>query len=72
MQCAPESYVKFQAEPQPIERLVTGRDLIARGLEPGPVFSEILEEIYDAQLEGKFIDRKTGLRFLDEFLSTRN
>lgn len=32
--------------------LVTGSDLIGLGLEPGPAFKAILEEVYDAQLEG--------------------
>jgi len=44
------------------ERLVTGKDLINLGLEPGPQFKDILDEIYDYQLEyneddkGKLID----------------
>jgi tRNA nucleotidyltransferase/poly(A) polymerase len=32
--------------------LVTGDDLIAAGFQPGPAFKEILDEVYDAQLEG--------------------
>jgi len=31
--------------------LVSGNDLIAMGLKPGPAFKEILEAVYDAQLE---------------------
>jgi poly(A) polymerase len=33
--------------------LVTGRDLIAAGYEPGPRFKEILAAVEDAQLEGR-------------------
>jgi tRNA nucleotidyltransferase/poly(A) polymerase len=33
--------------------LVTGNDLIAQGLAPGPVFKRILDAVYDAQLEGR-------------------
>jgi tRNA nucleotidyltransferase/poly(A) polymerase len=33
--------------------LVTGDDLIRMGLTPGPRFREILEQVYDAQLEGR-------------------
>lgn len=36
--------------PQP---LVTGEDLIAMGMAPGPVFKRVLDGVYDAQLEGK-------------------
>lgn len=34
-------------------RLLTGDDLVAMGFSPGPVFSEILDAIEDAQLDGK-------------------
>jgi len=33
--------------------LLTGRDLIDMGFEPGPVFSEIIRAVEDAQLEGE-------------------
>jgi len=39
-----------EVRPKP---LVTGDDLIALGLVPGPKFREILEAVYDAQLEGR-------------------
>ncbi|HWB19340.1 MAG TPA: CCA tRNA nucleotidyltransferase [Phycisphaerales bacterium] len=32
--------------------LITGNDLIAHGMVPGPVFKTVLEAVYDAQLEG--------------------
>jgi tRNA nucleotidyltransferase/poly(A) polymerase len=35
------------------QRLLTGADLIAAGYEPGPRFTEILEAVEDAQLEGR-------------------
>ena len=41
--------------------LVTGDDLVAMGLEPGPVFREILDEVYDAQLEGRAAGRDDAL-----------
>ena len=40
------------------EPLITGRDLIAMGLEPGPHFGPILDAVYDAQLEGKVTTRQ--------------
>ena len=33
--------------------LITGDDLTAAGLAPGPMFKQILDEVYDAQLEGR-------------------
>ena len=36
--------------------LVTGDDLIAAGLPPGPAFKRVLEAAYDEQLEGRLTD----------------
>ena len=43
---------KFAAEPVLPPPLVTGRDLIALGHQPGPHFAKILQDAYDRQLEG--------------------
>ncbi len=37
--------------------LIDGRDLIELGLTPGPLFKEVLDAVYDAQLEGAVTDR---------------
>ena len=50
-----------QLKPAP---LVTGRDLIAEGYEPGPWFSEILTAVEDAQLEGALQSRDDALQFV--------
>jgi poly(A) polymerase len=42
-------------------RLVTGRDLVEAGYQPGPVFKAVLDEIEDAQLEGRIATREEGL-----------
>ena len=42
-------------------RLVTGKDLIALGGEPGPRFKVILEQLEDEQLEGQLIGRDQAL-----------
>ncbi|MFZ2655427.1 MAG: HD domain-containing protein, partial [Victivallales bacterium] len=41
--------------------LVTGKDLIALGMKPGPEFGEILESMADLQLEGKISTREEAL-----------
>ncbi|MFA6472657.1 MAG: CCA tRNA nucleotidyltransferase [Candidatus Latescibacterota bacterium] len=46
------------------ERLVSGDDLVALGLESGPLFKTILEEVMDAQLEGRINTRNEALEFL--------
>lgn len=57
---------EFAAEPLIPPPLVTGRDLIERGLAPGPQFKNILEIIQTEQLEGRLTDRPAALVYLDE------
>jgi poly(A) polymerase len=46
------------------EPLVTGDDLIAMGLSPGPKFKEILNCVEDEQLEGRLASREQAIDFL--------
>jgi len=41
--------------------LLTGSDLIAAGYRPGPLFSQILTRVEDAQLESKIHSRQEAL-----------
>jgi tRNA nucleotidyltransferase (CCA-adding enzyme) len=54
------------SEPQPI---IMGRHLIERGLQPGPPFTPILNQCFEAQLEGEFHTLKDGLCFLDQTIT---
>ncbi len=56
---------EFASEPVLPPPLVTGRDLIDRGLEPGPRFREILDQIQTEQLEGRIAGRQAALDMLD-------
>jgi len=44
--------------------LVTGKDLIAAGYEPGPKFKEILGAVEDGQLEGRLQNREDAMRLV--------
>ncbi|MFW5683109.1 MAG: hypothetical protein ACOC1G_08905, partial [Phycisphaeraceae bacterium] len=44
--------------------LITGEDLIALGHRPGPAFKQILESVYDAQLEGTLTTRDEAIQRL--------
>jgi poly(A) polymerase len=48
------------------ERLVTGHDLIQMGYVPGPLFSEILTAVEDAQLEGRVKDREAAFELIQK------
>ncbi|MFA5927269.1 MAG: HDIG domain-containing metalloprotein [Patescibacteria group bacterium] len=43
--------------------LVMGRHLIELGLEPGPGFGQVLDELFEAQLEGKFSTVEEGIEY---------
>ena len=45
-------------------RLVTGADLIAAGYTPGPLFSEILNSVEDAQLEGGLTSKQQAMAWV--------
>jgi poly(A) polymerase len=53
-------FLKVEARP-----LVTGQDLIDRGLTPGPKFRVILEKIKERQAEGALKDRQEALNYLE-------
>jgi poly(A) polymerase len=44
--------------------LITGRDLIAAGYEPGPRFKEVLTAVEDAQLEGRLASRDAAMEYV--------
>jgi len=50
--------------------LVTGRDLIEAGYQPGPRFKELLALAEDAQLEGRIHTREQGLALVREHFGT--
>ncbi len=55
------------AAPRP---LMQGRHLLALGLTPGPQFKPLLDEAFEAQLDGVFADETGGLKWLRKKLPT--
>ncbi|MFB3906303.1 MAG: CCA tRNA nucleotidyltransferase [Acidobacteriota bacterium] len=61
---------EFSKEAMRPAPLLNGYDLIALGLAPGPLFSEILAKLEDLQLEGKILSRDQALEWVrNHFLS---
>ena len=56
---------EFASEPLIPPPLITGRDLIALGLKPGPRFKEILEAVQSRQLEGKLRTPEEALEWAE-------
>lgn len=52
-------------------RLIGGRDLIAAGLDPGPLFGEILAAVEEAQLEGRIRTRVQAFQLAREMARKR-
>ena len=59
---------EFASEPLIPKPLITGRDLINKGLEPSPQFTEILEQIQTEQLENRLNTRDEALEYLKQLL----
>ena len=47
--------------------LLSGRDLIQMGFQPGPQFSTILEALEEAQLEGRVLTRQAALSWVQRY-----
>lgn len=52
---------KFKEKELKPLRFLTGDDLIAIGLKPGPIFSKVLTKVYDEQLEGKIRTKEEAI-----------
>ena len=61
-----EQYESLPEEVMRPKPLITGRELIAAGFEPGPGFKEILRTVEDAQLEGTISTSEQALVLVQE------
>ena len=50
---------------------VTGKDLMERGLKPGPVYREIMAAVMQARLNKRLETRRDELKFVDEYLASK-
>ena len=55
-----------QLKPVP---LLTGKELIAAGYQPGPIFKTVLSEVEDAQLEGRITNAAEALEMARRLLT---
>jgi tRNA nucleotidyltransferase (CCA-adding enzyme) len=53
------------------EPIIQGRHLIKKGCKPGPNFSPILKNCFEAQLDGKFNKIEQGLTYLEQLLNSK-
>ena len=55
----------------PPKPIVLGRHLIARGMKPGTHFKEILDELFERQLDGAFSNLEEAESHIDEICDGR-
>ena len=60
---------RVAAEPPPPARLISGHDVLARGVPAGPRVAAILEAVEDARLEGRVRTRDGALALIDDLLA---
>ncbi|MBN1575439.1 MAG: CCA tRNA nucleotidyltransferase [Chitinispirillaceae bacterium] len=66
-----EELRRFQSKTlQPVPFL-RGRDLVELGFTPGPLFGEILSQLYDMQLEEEISTREEAIRVVQEHYGSR-
>ncbi len=67
-----EMYSKFTHEEVKPKPLITGHDLIALGLKPGPLFKDILTKIEDEQLDGNLTTKEDALEMAKKLIRQIN
>jgi poly(A) polymerase len=51
---------------------ITGEDLLALGIRPGPIFAHLLKSVREAQLDGVVRDRAAALEWIQHMQSEKN
>jgi len=52
-----------------IEPSIRGKDLLKTGIEPGPIYREVLQAVLDAKLNGKLKTQQDELNFVRQYVS---
>jgi len=55
---------ELQVKEEPLKPLIQGRDLIALGMKPSPHFKEILEDVYQKQMDGLFNTKEEAITYI--------
>ena len=63
-----ETFEKLTHEEVKPKSLITGHDLIAMGLKPGPHFRDILTKLEDEQLDGNLTTRDEAIAMAQELV----
>ncbi len=64
-----EAWREEKARPPAVEPLLSGKDVLALGLQPGPTVGAILRAIEDARLEGNIGTRREALAMAAQYIA---
>jgi tRNA nucleotidyltransferase (CCA-adding enzyme) len=64
-----KSISKYFTQLRPVKILITGQDLKRMGLEPGPIYREILDAVLHARLNGQLKSKNDEIKFVDTYVS---
>lgn len=53
---------------EPLPRIITGHDLLAMGVEQGPVIGKVLEEVREKQIAGDILGKEQALEYAREMI----
>jgi tRNA nucleotidyltransferase/poly(A) polymerase len=68
---AKERMENFDKGEEKVKCFISGKDLIQLGIKPGPIYKELLDEIYNAQLESLINSREEALVFTHSLIKTK-
>ena len=54
----------LEVQKRPLENLLQGRDLIALGMKPSPVFSTVLNDVYEKQMDGVLRTKEEAIAYV--------
>lgn len=60
--------IREEIKKEPPIRLITGYDVMGLGIKPGPIISELMSKVEDAQLEGTIKMREDALKYLRDLV----
>ncbi len=56
---------ELKVDTKPLDNLLKGRDLIALGLKPSPKFKEILDDVYELQMDGTIVEFQDAISYVE-------
>ncbi|MBN1221712.1 MAG: HD domain-containing protein [Candidatus Aminicenantes bacterium] len=67
-----DKFVELNVTKETLKPLIMGRDLIAKGISPGPEMGRILDRLYQMQIDSEFETKKDGLKLADQVIREFN